>query len=283
MKTYKQLTEEKKDMQEMRGLVEVYEEIAAKKMQAVREAILSSRAFFEGLAKLSEDVGADFSQFLNRVDPGSTHSVTAVVFISANEGLYGDIIERVFQAFLSFIKKDGVDVFVVGRVGAELMDSYAKGISYKKMEIGDDKIDEEEFSQVAKQLLPYKNIVVFYGRFQSIVNQEASSMTISGEMLQRLVPEYEDVTKHMRYLYEPTLVDISNIFGNEIMASTLEASVRESQLAKFASRMMNLDVAMERIDEHLIKVGFERLKIHKRSLDKKQRQIISGVVVRRHA
>ena len=91
------------------------------------------------------------------------------------------------------------------------------------------------------------------------------------------------MTKHMRYLYEPTLVDISNIFGNEIMASTLEASVRESQLAKFASRMMNLDVAMERIDEHLIKVGFERLKIHKRSLDKKQRQIISGVVVRRHA
>lgn len=107
-------------------------------------------------------------------------------------------------------------------------------------------------------------------------------MTISGELLKQLIPGHEEAMKHMRYLYEPTLVDISQIFGNEILASTFEASLREAQLAKFASRMMNLDLAMERIDEQLQKVGFEKLKVRKRGLDKKQRQIISGVVVRNH-
>ena len=84
--------------------MEVYEEIAATKMQRIRKTVTASCDYFEGLAKLSEEVALD----LDNAFEGKNKF--AAVFLSANTGLYGDIVKKVFYTFVSDIKDKDVKV-----------------------------------------------------------------------------------------------------------------------------------------------------------------------------
>jgi len=275
MKTYKEISADKKGTLELKGLIEIYEEIAAAKMQQIRSAILDSREYFDGLAKMSDEVGSD-------LDVGPDHKKRhAVVFLSADAGLFGDIIDKILVDFLSFVEKNKADVFIAGKLGVELMHSYAPRIKYQYFELSDDKINMEEFGEVVKKLLEYQKISVFYGKFVSIVIQNSSVSTMSGKSLEEFEKsedEKEKEIKQRHYIYEPSLEAISEKFGNEILTSVFEQTVRESQLAKYASRLMHLDFALENVDERLKTIHSDRRRIKKRINGKKQTERVARLI-----
>jgi F0F1-type ATP synthase gamma subunit len=275
MKTIKVVIKETGEVLELRGVVESYEEIAAMRMQKIRADIINSREYFDGLSQLSKEVGVDY----NLVYPEDTTS-SAAIYISANAGLYGDIVEKTFFLFLDYLKKNKVTPFVIGKRGAELMRDYCPAVSYYKFELSDDKIEEDKFRQLITQILKYKNIIVFYGRFKNVVNQSPAQTIISGELLKSTELETEEKKKRLKFLYEPSLLEISKVMGNEILASIFEAMVRESQLAKYASRLMYLDSSIDKIDDELQIFSREKRKIKKRLADRKQRLVVTGVISR---
>lgn len=273
MRNIKTLQADSQTYTELKGLIEVYEEMAAAKMQKIRTEILTSRAFYEGLAKLSDEIGADFR------NTSKKNNKAIAVFISANAGLYGDILEDMFRQFIEFVRSNPVEACVVGSWGADRMRLQAPEISYRYENIGDDTIDIETLSRLMGSLSSYGKIIVFYGKFNSIVNQSAASATISGELL----PQKDDKTltqRQLHFLYEPSVPDISEVFTNEIMASLFEQSIRESQLAKQASRLMHLDTAMDRVDENIKTVYAEKKKATKRTMDKKQLATTTSALIR---
>ena len=278
MKTIKIVIKEIGEVLELRGVVESYEEIAAMRMQNIRGDIINSREYFEGLSKLSKEVGVDY----NLVNPERDTS-TATIFISANAGLYGDIIEKTFFLFRDYISKNRSTPFVIGRRGAELMRDYCPNVAYYSFDLSDDKIEEDKFRDLIVKILKFNNIVVFYGKFLNVVNQSAAQTVISGELLKSSEVESEEKKKRLKFLYEPSLSEISKVMGNEILASIFEAMVRESQLAKYASRLMYLDSSIDRIDNELANFDREKIKIKKRLLDKKQRLLVTGVMSRGYA
>ena len=244
MKTYKLMTSEIINTKEIGHIIEVYEEVAATKMQRIRADILVSRDFFDGLMKVSEDVGLDLENL--KLEKARRE---AAVFVSANTGLYGDIVSKTFSLFMDYLKDKDPDIFVIGKLGSEMLKKTLPGKRFETVEISDEKIEMDKFSAVNKVLMNYEKISVFYGRFGSIVNQYSHASVISGE----IVKEYQkgktwDKRKNktsLKYFYEPDVKKVSEFFGNEILTATFEAMLRESQLAKFGSRLMYLDMAID--------------------------------------
>ncbi len=278
MKTYKSVVSETKDISEVKDLIGVYEELSALKMQEIRHDILISREYFEGLRKLSDEVGSDFSVIL----PPLTIPKKAAVFISANSGLYGDIVDKIFMLFLDYIKQNHVDTFVIGKLGAEIMRQHAPGITFTELALKDDKIAADDFHEIFTKISGYHEVSVFYGKFQNLVRQDANTGRVSSELISAEQKRDPDALrkKHFQNLYEPTLETVSEIFANEIFLSVFEAMVRESQLARLAARLMNLDQSIDTIDTRLIALGAQRQAIRKKINNRKQNAMISGIMAR---
>ncbi len=274
MKSLKHLTNESKNLEEIKGLVEVYEELAASNMQKVRSLIMQAREFFENLETLSEEVGSDVDSVLK------SGKKTAAVFVSANGGLYGDIIDKTFQLFLEFVKTNQADMYVVGHLGETLMKTLAPGRKFQVFECSDDTIFPEEFDMMLGSLFSYKKIIVFYGKFYNIAVQRPYVSNVSGELLSKT--EYiGDIGKiRFRYLYEPSLTAVSEAFTGEILSASLDQILRESQLAKHASRLMQLDQTLDTININLEKLKGEKRQLVKKIAGKKQNAMISGIVAR---
>ena len=129
----------------------------------------------------------------------------------------------------------------------------------------------------------YREIIIFYGKFESLINQQAFASKISGDLLgtyQKAVATKKDVKKSLLYLYDPDVYQVSKFFGEEILMASVEQMFRESQLAKQASRLMHLDMAVNQIDEKVKLQRAQKLKIKKMLNDKKQRAIVTGILTR---
>lgn len=277
MKTFKQITREMADSSGLKKIIEVYEEVAATKMQAIRDETVIARQYYDGLVVVSQQIGADFA----RISEGK--AAKAAVFVSANAGLYGDIVSKTFSLFAGAVQKEEVDIYVVGSVGEDLMRTRMPGRAFKTFAMPDDVIEEAKFDVIARQLTGYKEIEVYYGRFNNLVNQESAVAKISGDLLgtyQTAVGQKKNVKLILHYLYEPDVYEVSRFFGEEIMMAGMEQMFRESQLARYASRLMHLDAAITAIEEKLVAYGLEKLKVKKRLYDKKQRGIVVGILTK---
>lgn len=275
MKPLKVIIEENKDTKELKNVIEVYEEIAASKMQKVRGEIMQSRDFYDGLGKLADEVGSDLQAV-----PVEAYQ-DAAVFVSANQGLYGDIIGKTFMPFLSFIKNNLVKIYVVGKIGEQMMRQYAPDFNFEVINISDETIEEEIFSKIMKQLLTYRKIFVFYGKFKNIAVQSPNLFRISGDLLPKNEESYKILKeKQLNYLYEPSLNAISKFFSQEIISILMVQVLQEAQLAKFGSRMMFLDQSLDKVLKVIDYLDVEKRNARKKLADKKQNIMIAGVIAR---
>ncbi|MEK7550897.1 MAG: F0F1 ATP synthase subunit gamma [Patescibacteria group bacterium] len=273
MRSIKKVIVEDRETLEIKGLVEVYEEIAAGKMQEIRESIMNARDFFERLATLSSEVGAD----LETAGLGRTGDVA--VFVSAGTGLYGDLIDRIFVGFMDFVQKNPrIDKVVIGKLGDEMMKFLAKDITYQYYDLVDEEIEAEKLSMLIKDLVRYKKIYLFYGKFRNIVNQETWTQAISGQVLGEIQGGKVSDKKFL-YLYEPGVESVAKVFSEEIAGSVFDNTIEESRLAKYASRLMHLDTALEKINEKLKNLFFERIKVAKRVSERKQLASFAGLLL----
>ncbi len=279
MSAIKDIINETKEVMEFRGLIEVYEEIAAGKMRKVKKNIIISRDFYEGLGRLSIEVGSDFNSALEKEKPEE-----AIVFVSANAGLYGDIIEQTFKAFFDYIREHKGKLFVVGKIGVHLMHQYAKSFDFEEMEFPDDKVENLPIADIIGKLINFRKITVFYGKFHNLVIQKPNVSTFSGSLFPQTVDELKLLAKkRMTYLYEPTVYSVSDLFTKEIASGILEQMLLESQLSKLASRVMHLDRAIDKTRENLQKLALKKRKAKKQMLEKKQNTTMAGIIVRSYA
>lgn len=274
MTAYKQLVSETNELLDLGNLLEAYEDLSATKIQKIKEDILACRDFYEGLGRLSENVGKDFAEI-------GLKKREAAIFIASNTGLYGNIIEKTFMAFIDFVKNSRVDIFVAGKLGESLIKNYEEDLPFTSLTLPDAAIDENLLKETVAKIVPYKKIHVFYGKFKNLALQHAEKSTISGEFL----PDNpEDLAilkeKTLNFIYEPSMEAVSEVFTNEILSLLLERLLKESLLARFASRLMHLDESIERNNKLLKELDLDKHSSRKKTLDRKQNAMISNLIIR---
>lgn len=248
----------------MKGLLEVYEEMAAEHMRDIRDSIVSTRDYYHNLATLSASVGEDLSNIEGGKDK------TAYVLFSADEGMYGDVLDRVFEIFLHTIKQDPqADVYIVGSSGAKLMQLLAPKIHFTQ--------STDQPSDIASKLFAYKRVELFFGQFKNIATQLPTSRALTAKSLELTKNDWADeVVTKLKYIYEPSIKQVAEVFAKQIFSGVFDQTYKENELAKNASRLMHLDKSLSNIDQTITHDTKKYQKLRKRLSGKKQQSQFSG-------
>ncbi len=286
MVTKREVVEEFNRISTFKNILEMYEEIAASRMQNARASVLSGRSFIEELNYIFQQVKSSYrDEVLKKMhmrkikDPSQLTFIerngkTLFLLLSSNTGLYGDIIRKTFNLFAELIKKEKADAAIVGRVGLEYLKSSGSKIPYSYFNMPDSSINNEDLKKIITHILAYEKVFIVYGRFENVIAQEPIVTSISGDPL----PQSESGSK-VKYFFEPSLDKIMRFFEAEIFASLFEQIVFESQLAKFASRMTSLELRVENIENIFKELSHEKEKVRHRIMNKKQLETFSNMAM----
>lgn len=285
MITKKEVNTELDYLAGFREILETYEEIAASRMGRIRSSVLQSRGFLLEINTIFQQVKSSYKDeiailmkkkkikdpkeltFLNR------NGKTLYVLISANTGLYGEIIRKTYNLFIENLKKDHVqDILIIGKLGYQLFESEKINATANYLEFPDDKIDVEKFRKIVEYVLQYQKVLVFYEQFNNVVNQQPIITNISGD------PLFDDKTSaQIKYFFEPSLEKIMVFFEKEIVASIFQQTLLESELAKFASRMVALDASAENTKIKIKEFVFQKQRLRHQDMNKGQIEKFSSI------
>lgn len=282
----KQIIEEINQVASLGVLSEVYGEIAAQRMKKIRGVVLKNRDFLQKIESIFKDALNSYAEILSKkvrlgkLKEGGKVTFLAhngkrvAVLISANTGFYGDVVRETFKKFIEDIRKKDVEVSIIGRLGRTLFLELEPSRPYTYFELPDYGIDSAKLTEAIKHLVAYEEIWLYYGKYQSVVTQKVATFAISagtpisGEVK---APEVE-------FIFEPSVEKILMFFETQIFASLFEQSVRESQLAKLASRVLAMDRASENIRKRLAQLNLDKLKFSHSLENKKQLNSLVPVV-----
>lgn len=288
MLNLKDITIEIQRLGDLRDLVETYKLIASSMMQKIRNSVLQNRAFHAGLNQIFQEVKRAHKKELKElarqrkkrkqaasVADAARKQARLFILLSANTGLFGDIVAKTFGYFREELKKSSVDIAVVGKIGRSLMGEFLPEKKFIYFDFPDDRMDIQALAQVTSFSSQYDEVFAFYGRFRSFLTQEVIFSNISGS---------EDAADsadkpEAKYLFEPSLEIVVVFFEKEIFASLLEQVFSESRLAKLASRMMLLERSTQEIEATQRRANLERQRIRHEFLNKKQLNAMAGVAL----
>ena len=282
MLTKRHLQEEIGDLGTLRLLTGAYSEIAALRMKRIRDTVLQTRDFMSTVKGVFEQVKASYRRevlaltskakgkgggvtFIKRNDK------TAAVLLSANTGLYGEIVRKTFEMFLRDVREKEGDIVIVGKLGRSLFLEEEKDRPHTYFDLPDYEVVPQDMSEVVSHLVKYREVRIYSGRYQNVVLQFPSVFGLSSES------PMAQASEGVKYLFEPSLEEVLAFFETQIFASLFDQTVHESQLAKFASRMLALDQASENIKETLRKVELRARRLIHQVEGRKQLNTFSGM------
>lgn len=271
----------------LEALTRIYAEVAALKMNKTRSQVLLSREFLTEINDLFEEVRASYAHEIaelikkKKTNKGITflshNGKKVAVLLSSNTGLYGEISNKTFRAFITDIKSgstiDKPEVTIVGKQGLSLFQSEQPDEPYTYFEISDDQFDAGALAQVINHIVQYEEITLYFGKYQSVIHQSAEKLHITAQ-----TDVYDKLEKKVpQYIFEPDLERILMFFETEIFASLFEQTMRESQLARYASRILAMQQAGDNIKKSYQQLRFESLRLTHSLANKKQLNSLSGV------
>jgi F-type H+-transporting ATPase subunit gamma len=258
-------------------LVNAYEEIASIRMKNTRNSVLSNRSYQDEINEVFDQVRFSYAHevsLLAKKKGLSSKNITflphngkvVAVLLSANTGLYGDIVGRTFQLFMNEARMGQSEITIVGKHGLSLYLSEGLNKPYTYFDLADYGQDKTRLAEIVKHIVQYEAIHVYYGKFKNVIIQDPTELAVTAEILLSEKP----TKKVISYIFEPSLEKILMFFETEIFASLFEQSVKESQLAKFASRFLAMDRATGNIKEELKKMEFEKTRMVHLNINRKQ-------------
>ncbi len=259
-----------------------YAQIAGTRMRTTRTSVLKRREFLFAINEIFEEVRSSYKSEYKSLSKKSKDKITFVpkngkivsVFISANSGLYGDLVKRISEGFLEEVRNQGTEAVIIGRSGLSYFVESLKDHPYTYFDFPDARLDNEMLGKIVRHLVAYDEIHIFYGQYKSIINQAPVVFKISS---QDALPKEKEDKEVVKYLFEPDLEEILIFFEKEMFTSLLEQTLSESQLAKFASRMFSMEEAARKIKENLAKAKRREAQLDHFLDNKKQTNLFSSM------
>lgn len=281
------IQQELDSLENLTYVVEAYETAASTSVRRIRNAVLTNREFHIGLNRIFQEIVSAYKKEVERImkqkkiTQSSAEAFfmkrtkqTVLVLLSANTGLYGNVIHRIFSAFLTEVKRTKADVVIVGRMGKIFFQDAMPGSPFTYFDFPDNAIAIANLKLISTFLVQYEKIVTFYALFKSLMVQQVRASVISGS---ELPTEQSSHTIPPSYLFEPSLEEIVLFFENEIFASLLEQVFQESRLAKLAARMVLLDQTLFNIERTITRTTEEQQRMYHRALNYELINSLSGV------
>lgn len=235
----------------LKFIAQSYTEISARKLKEIRKDVERNRSFFAELANLYhaiKTVAAEkyhmYSQKNGRI---------AIVLLTSNYRFYGALNANLVEFFIKETSSRPADFYVIGKSGTELLRALNFKYDFESLEFKRDLPTNEELKILVSKLSPYKQILIVYPEFSSILIQkpvvkditESQNITLKTEehqsILQAIFDRHPNWTDD--YIFEPSIVNILEFFDTQIITLLTEEAFLESELAKTAARLVTMDQA----------------------------------------
>ena len=279
--------QELEQLQGLTTLVETYETIAGASVRRIRGSVLANRAFHVGLNRMYHEITIAHQKEAKGVMAKKKNTnlhidtlftkpakQTVLMLLSANTGLYGDVIGRIFIAFITEIKRTQADIMIIGRMGKMFFEEAMPGKEFTYFDFPDNAVSMQNLKEISTFLLSYEKVIAFYAIFKNLLTQQVRASIVSGNALP--AGKIEDASSPQSYRFEPSLEEVTLFFEKEIFASLLEQVFQESRLAKLASRMVLLDRAMINIENELTRVILQKYRLRHRAINRQLLDSLSG-------
>lgn len=280
------IKKEREELSALEVITRAFSEIASKHMLQSRNNVIDNREYLAGLSSLFDEVRESYSDEIKEIATNrnqkqgknitflSHNGKTVMVLFSANNGLFGSIIQDTFNLFeKEYTTMNNVEVTIIGELGKSFFESAFPNRPYTFFSLSDKNVTKEEITMLARHIVQYSEIRFFFGKFQNIVVQTPEMLPVKSNL--------ETTThgqKKTKYLFEPSLEAILVFFESELFGSILKQTIEESSLAKLGSRVFAMDEASSKISSERKKLLAEQLSISHREANKKQLNTLSSII-----
>jgi F-type H+-transporting ATPase subunit gamma len=280
MQAYKQVKEAIDLNKQMKQLMQAYQEQAIMQINVARYSVVSSREFMQELTDIFFNVKTSYAALLKKLEKEgkATHTLTqkngkeALVLLSSNEKFYGDIISRICRLFYERASTTTADLIIVGKEGKRFYDQTLNPRPYRYFEIPDRTISLPLLRPLLQTIIPYEQVMMFYGKFNNIVTQDPVEVPLIGN----LPTEEEEQSGQENFLFEPSVEKIMEFFESQIFSLLFNQTVNEGKLARFASRIKAMEFAQTNLNKQLGFLFHTEHRIRTININKKQLQLFAG-------
>ncbi len=272
------LNEDKQLIDILNNLATAYQEISVLKMKEARETIKHSRDFVEKLKIVFNSLTSS-----HELDLSKTKNLkkvnTAKVLITANSRFNGDILRKITDAFLTDKDNHDADIFVIGKIGEDLLKEASLDFKYKTVQIPDTNITSQDLKELLQQLIKYRSVYVYYAVFKTVLNQEVLITQIPSiySLLDKKIQVQPDGSNSMLYLFEPSGEEIADYLNDSVSISVVRQTIYETELARHAARISAMSKLIDKTNQESVKIKKEMLKINRSLNDRKQRERLTGI------
>ncbi len=274
------------ELETLELITQAFGEIASTRMKLTRDSVLTAREYLASIDDIFDDIRRAYAFQIDSIVSArkkgnqpvtilSHNGRSVAVLMSANTGLYGDILKNTFEKFMEEASQGESEITIIGKQGLAMFQSTAPDLAYTYFDLPDHSYNSDQISKIIRHIVRYDEIHMYFGRFVNVLVQNVERSVLNSNVDLEKKPSGETPKK---FLFEPDLPKLLAFFEIEMFGNLFEQTVRESQLAKFASRILAMDKANENIKVERKRLNLDRLATLHRESNKKQLNSLSGIL-----
>jgi F-type H+-transporting ATPase subunit gamma len=278
MPILKEIKENLKAIVNIEAVTKTYQEIANLRMNKIRQEVLDNRELTDELSRIYTLAKKAYTtQPKNKKTAKARESSIkrkkqrVVLFLSCNERFHGTLILDIWKEIFNFLAENKADLAVVGRIGKYLAERGGFGHKMFYFELDDDEPEKERIKGIIEFIKNYRQIIIFHGRFQTILFQKVVQTDISGGAIQE-----KKLGEIKNYLFEPSPEAVLDFFETELILAFFNQTILEHRLSRYATRMIAMYQATGSAKERRKELETEQKKLTRQLLNKKQIEMFSG-------
>lgn len=270
-----------KDMQgigTLKDLTNVFESLASTQVAKVKNKAQLSQDFFNLLWQRYTAIRVDPNRRIT-TEGRTVNDRTAMILISAEAGLSGDLDMRMIESMQSSYNPDNTDIVVLGSHGASQLSQ--RGIPYIRFFQVPESDNYVDVSPVIEAVKDYSKIVVYYEEYLSLGQQEVRSIDLISHLKDMGDAVDDDSMTAEDTIFEPSLDEIADQMEQTMMSLALSQTILQSGLAQAASRFNAMTVAEDRAGELLGEYKLEYHRSKRAEGDRRLREVLVGIKKKR--
>lgn len=237
--------EQYRDVLVVEDISHILESIASIRIRQIKDQVIASRAFFRRLWSLYSQLRVTDKEEGMLYDNENKIDRPAVVLVTSNSGLSGEIDSQLVNTVLSQIITPNIDFFTIGLHGQRLLEQ--RGITPKQSFALPDISKPIDTTELVKEIGRYQEPQVYYQSFESLSTQQVMHFplieTVRKLTSRDLDSSSEELISPDDYLFEPSLPVLVQYLESMMLSTTLTEVILESSLAQLASRFTAMNAA----------------------------------------
>src|SRR5258706_8979945 len=162
------ILEDLEALNSLKDLAQSYEEIAAIRMQKIKDSVLKTRDFLTKLSDVYVDLKSSYTrevkELVEKRKKGDKTIMpilqktgkTLMVYLSSNGKLYGSVTKKTFDLFIEDLRKakqDQIDIVIIGRAGKEMYETSSVAHPFEFFEIPDAHVKVEHIKTLMQKFI----------------------------------------------------------------------------------------------------------------------------------